>query len=319
MTRRLFLRQGAALLALPTWPALHARAQTQTQTPISYGYSAVSDFATVFVGVEQGLFQRRGLALQPTFIPLNPTIIPGLQSGSLQIGGPTPTGLLQAVDAGLDLVVLGGGGVLSKQYTELGLVAKAGSGIKTAADCVGRRIGVPGVGALLHVTFRHWLKMNGVDAAQVRFVEAPFPQHADMIRGGAVDAVVSGGPFMARILESGQGTVAAYYTTFLPEGYPTIVHAARRDWAEQNPALVKAFRETLVEAAAFMAKKSNDAAVREALAKHLKLPPPVVARMQISPPAPTVTLAQLQWWAALMKEQGLLKGDPAVAKLMAKA
>lgn len=308
--RRLSL--AAAVLALPPMP-------TRAATRIVYGYSAVSDFATVFVATEQGFFTRRGLEVEPRFIPLNPTIIPGIQSGSLQMGGPTPTGFLQAVEGGLDHVIVGGGGVLSKSYTELGLLARPGTGMRTAADCVGRKIGVPGLGALLHVTFRHWLKLGGVDPAKVSFVEAPFPQHADLLRGGSVDAVVTGGPFMARILDSGIGVVAAYYVTFLPEGYPTIVHVARRDWAEQNPAAVKGFREAITEAAAFMAKPANEAAVRDSLAKYLKVPPAVAAKMQISPPAPVVTVRQMQWWADLMKEQGLLRADPPLARLLVKA
>jgi NitT/TauT family transport system substrate-binding protein len=95
---------------------------------------------------------------------------------------------LQAVDGGLDHVVVAGGGVTSKSITGFGLVARAGSGIKTAQDCVGKKIGVPGLGAFLHVTFRAWLKSQGVDYKKVNFVEASFPQHGDLLRGGSVDA-----------------------------------------------------------------------------------------------------------------------------------
>ena len=314
-SRRQFMGRSVAMAAALSAPPLIGRAAT----PVAFGYSAVSDFATVFVATEQGFFSRNGLALEPRFMPLNPTIIPGIQSGSLQLGGPTPTSFLQAVDAGLDHVVVGGGGVLSKRYTDLALVARSGERIRSAADCVGRRIGVPGLGALLHVTFRHWLKLNQVDPAKVSFVEAPFPQHGDLLRSAAVDAVVTGGPFMNRIIEAGSGQVAAYYTTFLPENYPTILHVARRDWAAQNPALVKGFRDGIAEAARFMAQPANNSAVRDALAKYLKVPAPVAAAMQISPPGPLVSLPQLQWWATLMKNQNMLKNDPALDGLLVKA
>ncbi len=315
MKRRTLLQAaGAATSAALAGPLI-----AQPRTAVVYGYSAVSDYATVFVGVDEGLFAKRGLDLEPKFIPLNPTIIPGIESGSLQMGGPTPTGYLQSVDGGLQHVVIGGGGVLSKTYTELGLLARAGAGIRSAQDCVGKKIGVPGLGALLHVTFRQWLKVNGVDFKQVNFIEAPFPQHADLLRGGSLDAVVSGGPFMARIIDSGVGYVASYYTTFLPEGYPTILHVTRRDWAEKNPAVVKAFRDGITEAASFIAQPKNDGRVRETLAKYLKVPPAVAAKMQISPPGPVVTVKQLQWWASLMQEQALLKQAPNLPSLLFKA
>jgi NitT/TauT family transport system substrate-binding protein len=183
---------------------------------------------------------------------------------------------------------------------------------------MGKKVGVPGLGALLHVTFRQWLKNNGVDYRQVSFIEAPFPQHADLIKGGAIDAVVTAGPFMARILDSGTGYVASYYTTFLPEGMPTVVHVAKRDWAKANPAAVKAFVQAVQEGAAFMLQPKNDAKVRAALAKYLRLPPPVTAKMQISPTGPVVTDRQLAGWIQMMNGQEMLKTAPAAASLIAK-
>ena len=303
---------GAATLAA----ALPARAQGTTK--IVFGYTAVTDFASVFVAREEGYFNKRGLDVEPKFIPLNSTIPAALQSDSLTIGGPTPSVFLHAVDGGLDLVLVAGGGLTSKTITGFGLVARAGAGIKTAQDCVGKKIGVPGLGAFLHVTFRAWLKDQGVDYRKVNFVEAAFPQHADLLRGGSVDAVVSADPFMSRITESGAGYVASYYSTFLPEGNQTIVHAARRDWAEKNPQAVRAFRESLVEAAAFMQQPKNDAKVRAAIGKYIKLPPDVLAKVQISPPGPIVTDRQLAYWVGLMKDQEMLKSAPDVARLIAR-
>ncbi|WP_399682957.1 ABC transporter substrate-binding protein [Xenophilus sp.] len=303
---------GAASLAA----ALPARAQGTTK--IVFGYTAVTDFASVFVAREEGYFTKRGLDVEPKFIPLNSTIPAALQSDSLTIGGPTPSVFLQAVDGGLDLVLVAGGGLTSKTITGFGLVARAGSGIKTAQDCVGKKIGVPGLGAFLHVTFRAWLKDQGVDYRKVNFVEAAFPQHADLLRGGSVDAVVSADPFMSRITESGAGYVASYYSTFLPEGNQTIVHAARRDWAEKHPQAVRAFRESLVEAAAFMQQPKNDAKVRAIIGKYIKLPPDVLAKVQISPPGPVVTDRQLAYWVGLMKDQEMLKSAPDVARLIAR-
>jgi NitT/TauT family transport system substrate-binding protein len=315
MKRRTLLHAGtSAAAAALAWPAL-----AQQRTKVVYGYSAVSDYATVFVATDEGYFAKRGLDVEPKFIPLNPTISPGIESGSLQMGGPTPTSYLQSIDGGLDHVVIGGGGMLSKTYTEIGLLAKVGAGIRVPKDCVGKKVGVPGLGAMLHVTFRQWLKINGVDVKQVTFIEAPFPQHADLLRGGSLDAVVSGGPFMARIVENDIGYVASYYLTFLPEGYPTIVHVARRDWAEKNAGAVKAFRDGIVEAAAFIAQPKNDAKVREGFVKYLKVPAPAAAKMQISPPGPLVTTRQLQWWAEMMREQALLKDVPALDRLIVKA
>jgi NitT/TauT family transport system substrate-binding protein len=306
----------AALASAPVTVALPARAQGTTK--VVYGYTAVTDFASVFVATEQGYFRKRQLEVEPKFIPINSTIPAALQSNSLQVGGPTPSVFLQAVDGGLDLMVVAGAAVTSKSSTALGLVARAGSGIRSAADCAGKKIGVPGLGAFLHVTFRGWLKSQGVDYKKVNFVEAAFPQHGDLLRGGSVDAVVTADPFMSRITDSGAGYVASYYATFLPDGQPTIVHVARRDWVEKNPAAARAFREGVQEAAAFMQQPKNNEAVRAAIGKYIKLPPEVLAKVQISPAVPVVTTKQLAYWVELMKEQEMLKSTPDVARLIAK-
>ncbi|WP_341889513.1 ABC transporter substrate-binding protein [Variovorax sp. YR752] len=314
MKRRTLL---SALAAASATASLPSRAQ-QAHPKIVFGYTAVTDFASVFVAAEEGYFKKRNLDVELKFIPLNSTIPAALQSDSLQIGGPTPSVFLQAVDGGLDLVLVAGGGLTSKTITGFGLVARAGSGIKSPQDCVGKKIGVPGLGAFLHVTFRAWLKDSGVDYRKVNFIEAAFPQHADLLRGGSVDAVVSADPFMSRITESGAGYVASYYSTFLPENNQTIVHAAKREWVAKNPATARAFREALVESSGFMQQAKNDAKVRTAIGKYIKLPAEVLAKVQVSPPGPVVTDKQLGYWTGLMKEQDMLKTNIDVAKLIAK-
>ena len=305
-----------ATLVAATATAATLPARAQSSTKVVFGYTAVVDFASVFVAAEEGYFNKRHLDVELKFIPLNSTIPAALQSDSLQIGGPTPSVFLQAIVGGLDLVLVSGGGVTSTTITGFGLVARAGSGIRSPQDCVGKKIGVPGLGAFLHVTFRAWLKSQGVDYRKVNFVEAAFPQHGDLLRGGSVDAVVTADPFMSRITESGAGYVASYYSTFLPEGNHTIVHAAKREWVAKNPAAARAFREAIQEAGAFMEQPKNDAKVRASIGKYIKLPPEVLAKAQISPPGPVVSDKQLAYWVGLMKDQEMLKSPVDVAKLI---
>jgi NitT/TauT family transport system substrate-binding protein len=304
------LAAGAGVVALPSWP--------QVPTKVSFGYTAVTDYATVFIAREEGYFTRHGIDVEPKLIPLNPSIPPAIQSDSIQLGGPTPSVFLQAVDGGLDQVVLAGGGSTSKKMTGIGLVARAGAGIRLAQDCVGRKIGVPGLGAFLHVGFRAWLKAQGVDYTRVTFIEAAFPQHGDLLRGGSLDAVVTADPFMARIVGSGIGYVASYYSTFLPDGLPTLVFVARRDWVQKNMAAARGFQAAIAESAKFLNEPKNAAKVREHIGKYIKLPPEVLATVQIGPPLPVVTEPGLAWWADQMVEQKLLKASPDLARLILK-
>lgn len=311
MKRREFLGTTAALL---TFASLPGRAFANTS--LSVGYTTVSDASYLFSAIEEGFFKQRGLDVEARFIPLNPSLPPAIQSGSLTVGLETPSVYLQSVDGGLDHVVIGGAARLSKGTTGAGFVVSAASGIKTAQDCVGKTIGAPGLGALLHVAFRKWLRQNGVDDTQVKFVEAAFPQHNDLLRGGSVDGVVTVDPFMNRITSSGTGHLVSHYLSELPEGMPTLVFVTRRDWAEANPEQVKAFQEAIAQSAEFVADPANDKAVREQLGKYIKLPPPVLATMEINPPSPTITTEQLNHWVETMEQQDMLKNKLDLSKLI---
>jgi len=65
-----------------------------------------------------------------------------------------------------------------------------------------------------------------------------------------------------------------------------------------------------------MQQAKNDAAVRASIGKYIKLPPEVLAKVQISPPGPTVSEKQLAYWVGLMKEQEMLKAEPKLAGLI---
>ena len=164
------------------------------QTKISLGYTATLGFNGAFIAKDQGIFQKHGLDVELTLIGLNSNIPGALMGNSIQIGGPTPPVLMQANDGGLDLVVIANCSVTDPSNMKDGVMARAGVTIKQPSDFVGKKAGVPGLNAFLHVMFRQWLLSNGVDYEKVNFVEVPFTQSADVLRSGSVDAVITGEP-----------------------------------------------------------------------------------------------------------------------------
>lgn len=304
-----FLRTGALAAAL----ALTGLA-AEAQTKVNIGYTAVSDFAAAFVAKEEGFFKKHGIDAELTLIAINSNIPAAMLGGSIQIGGPTASVFLQAVDGGLDLVGVAGGSVTSKSVSAAGVVVRTGVDIKKPEDFIGKKVGAPGIGAFLHVLFRHWLIEKGVDPKKVNFVEVTFPTMNDVLKGGSIDAVVSAEPIMGRMVAAGTGYIAARYVDDLPEGKPGIMYASTRDWAAKNPAALKGFREAITEGVAFM--KANDEKTREHIGKYIKLPPEILKTMLISVPAPVLTTDQLTWWMEVMNKQEMLKGQPDVAKLV---
>ncbi len=187
------------------------------------------------VAVDEGIFRKHGLDAEMVLIGINSNIPAAILSNSIQIGGPTSTVFLQAVDGGLDLVAVAGASVMNPtSNVNIAAFVRNGVSIKEPKDFVGKKVGAPGLGAFLHVLFVKWLVEKGVDPKSVNFVEVTFPTMADIIKSGGVDVVLTAEPFVTRMTNAGLGTVGARYGAELARTEPIIFYAASRDWAEKN-------------------------------------------------------------------------------------
>ncbi len=284
------------------------------QTKIAIGGTPNPEPVTAMVAVEEGLFAKNGLDATYTLITINPSIPPALLSGSLQVGIPTPTTLLQAIDGGLDLVIIGGVSNTSRASSRIHIVARKDSGIKELKDLAGKKLAVPGLNAVIHVMARYVLAAKGVDPKSVTYVEAVFPAHGDMLRSGQIDAVATADPFLGNILNRGDGVTVGDLTQEFPEGQPTQMYATTRDFAAKNPKAVADFRKSIEEARDIIAASPDKA--RAAIGKTLKLPPPVAAGLAIPAVDTRTTPAQVAFWADVMNKQNMLTRPVDPAKLI---
>jgi NitT/TauT family transport system substrate-binding protein len=308
------LARNVAIAASLTLASLPAAAQTK----ITVAYTAVADFASGFYAVDAGLFKKRGLDVEFKLVPLNPQIPAALQSGSMQIGGTTTPVLLQAVDGGLDHVAIAGSGITRKNDSLFAAIARAEAPINSAKEFEGKKVGAPGIGAFLHVLFRKWLMESGADVKKVTFVEVAFPQHLDVLKGGTIDAVITGEPTVSRIVAAGVGKISTHFNDNLKGDMPVIVYSATRDWVTKNAAAAKAFREAIEEATSFVNNPANKEAVRAVVGKYIQLPPPVLAALKFGQWQAAVTEAGLNEWISAMKAQGMLQTGIAPAKVIVK-
>src|SRR5213592_246978 len=92
------------LVALAISAALTGTAFAQAR--IQVGCTATSDCASAMVAIDEGIFKKHGLEVEMTLIGINSNIPAAILSNSIQIGGPTSTVFLQAVDGGLDLFAI---------------------------------------------------------------------------------------------------------------------------------------------------------------------------------------------------------------------
>jgi NitT/TauT family transport system substrate-binding protein len=290
-------------------------APSHAQTKLTIGCTATTDCASAMVAIDQGIFAKHGIDAKMILIGINSNIPAAIVSDSIQIGGPTETVFLQAVDGGLDLVAVDGASRMDPIANEaVAAFARNGTSLKEAKDFVGKKVGAPGIGAFLQVLFVKWLVEKGVDPKSVNFVEVTFPTQNDTLKSGAVDAVLSAEPFVARMTKGGTGYVAARYSAELARTEPIISYVAARAFAEKNPKAIADFRAAIAEGAEIVNNDREKAST--AISNFTKQPLDIVRLNRPNLAAPDLKPDQLAWWLDVMKQQGLLQTQIDTSKIV---
>lgn len=301
------------LVAAASIAAAIVSTQALAATKVNVLYTAVSANIAAYVAKDQGYFDKHGLDLDLTLVSNGSVIVAALTSNSAQIGLPTPTVLLPAVDAGIDLVIVNGTD-LYPTSTASGVVARTGSNIKSAKELAGKKVGVPGLSGIIDVLTRKWVQTNGLDWRRVSWIEVGFPVMGEALKSGSADAVASVDPFYSRIVDGGLGYNIGDYSAVVPDGTSPVNFVSLRKWAMENPDAVRAFRAGMDEGVAFVKDPANKAAVLDSLVKYTKLPPQVAATIALPKNLTNkVVPSQISYWVDLSVEQGIIKKkiDPA--------
>jgi NitT/TauT family transport system substrate-binding protein len=312
------MRHVLKLTALALLAVGLADPQGVAATKINLLYIPGGDFVPSFVAKDQGIFERRGLDVDMSIAQNGSVISAALAADQAQIGVPTPPVLLQANEQGLDLVIVAGATVLPFPKNAAGVIARDGSNLKGPKDLVGHKVGVPGFGGSFDVVTRYWVKANGGDYKQVNWVEVQFPQMGDALKSGLVDAALAVNPFYARILDNKLGADIGNPWSSAPNGTMIVLYASTRAWATKNKDAVAGFRTSLNDAIAYINDASHLSAVRDSITKWTKLPPQAAASIAIPDDLqPQAKPDGLTFWIAAARDQGLIKGNPDPAGLIA--
>ena len=308
-TRTWFFAAASALALAAAVPAV------ADPFKLKIACTATSDCASAMVARDEGIFAKHGLDADVSLIAINTTIPPAIVSDSIQIGGPTATVFLQAVDGGLDLVAVAGASVMDPVSAgAVAAVARNGVTINDAKDFVGKKVGAPGIGAFLHVLFVKWLIDKGVDPKSVNFVEVTFPTQSDALKSGSVDAVLTAEPFITRMKNAGTGAVAARYVLDLNRTDPILSYVSTRAFAEQHPEVIKAFRESIEEGAKIVNSDRDKAS--ESISKFTKMPIDLVRLNRPDVSQPELKGSDFAWWVETMKQQNMLQAPIDLDKLV---
>jgi NitT/TauT family transport system substrate-binding protein len=272
---------------------------------IVIGFSASTAFSTAFVAANEGLFKKHGVDVEMKLVPNSSTTPAALMADSLQVATPTAPVTMQAIEQGLDLVVVAGGGYYVKGMEDVAVMVRPDSTIKTAKDFEGKRVATAGLNAFLHVLFRKWMADNGGDYKKVNFTETAFAQQIDVLRGGQVDAILAVQPFLSRGLETNAGKVISYYIADIEGETLSGWFVATRAWVKKNPKEIEAFRAAMKEADEMMQKDRS--IVIKANLVYIPFPADIQAKFSEGKYRFEVKPEALDKWNKICIEQGMLK------------
>jgi len=148
---------------------------------------------------DAGAFARRGFDVAVTNLQNAGVIAAAIAGGSLEMGIGDLISGVNAINAGVPIVLFAGSGLyLASEPTSI-LAVAANSPLRVPKDLIGKSIGVPTLVGLTSSCLRAWLPQNGVEVASVKIVEVPQTAAFAAVDRGTLDCVLLGEPFITPV------------------------------------------------------------------------------------------------------------------------
>jgi NitT/TauT family transport system substrate-binding protein len=247
----------------------------QEMTTMTVGLIPIIDVAPIYIGMEQGFFEERGIKIEPQLAAGGAAIVPAVVSGDNEIGFSNNVSLIIAKAKEVPIRVIAAGVGVSPDTTSgdenvgyCTVLAPKDGDIRDVADLEGKSIAVNTLNNIGDVTIRAALEEAGVDPDSVKFQEIPFPDMPAALGNNRVDAAWECEPFVSGLLEEGARPILNNYGSTDPNLSVASYFTSDR-FAEQNPEVVERFLEGLEESMAYASE--NPDAVRQAITEYARV------------------------------------------------
>lgn len=306
-------RAAAFLLATALLTAACSPGKTDSgsgsgPTSITVASLRVAASAPLALAQKKGFFKREGLNVSVKYVE-PAAAVPSVLGGNAQFALLNAPAVLVARSNKVPIVSVSVLTVPNKDpgAYQLQLLAKRGGPIRTAKDLVGHKVAVDTLYQLPDLALRTALRSHHVDPAKVTFVEIPFPQMAQALKEGRVDAVNMTEPF-ATIAEKDGGLDTVLSDA---EGesriWPQSVLFSSEAYAKRDPAVVAAFQRAIKAAVVYAA--AHPAEAHAIVPTYTSVPAPLAIAMRMPAWSATVPAKGWEYWAAVLRKEGVVKGD----------
>lgn len=294
MDRRQFLLAGSALAATAT---LARPVVAQTAIPARIGYIPIIGTAPVFVAQGEGWLKDAGIAASFTVFESGPNMIQAFASGTIDfyLAGIAP--LAVARSRGVDVRVVAATAIAENVFVAAPALAKfftpgtaPAAAFKAHKAATGRaaRLATQPAGSVPNTVLQYWLwEVAKADKGDVEVVPMGIDATQQAVLAGAVEGGIVREPALTIVQSRNPGIKLVAGGQELFPGQPGTVLAGSGAFVTKNPDAVQKLVDSLVRAAALIAKDPDRAAPHVAAALGKGIVDPALIRKALVSPAST--------------------------------
>lgn len=274
------------------------------KSQLTVGVLPIADAAAVPLANTRGFFKQEGLTIKLETVQGGAPATSKLLAGGLDVSQTNYVSLFLAREKGNKVKVIADAAQAKPNL--FNLMVTNDSTIKSPGDLKGKRIAVNTLRNIGELAVTSTLKVNGVEAKDVKFVEYPFPNMGPALQKGDVDAAWLTEPFISS-RQSKVGLRSLADTMTGPTtGLPIAGWQVTEKFARENPKTVAAFRRAVLRAQRLASE--NRRAVQDVITTYTPIDR-TTAQIITLPDYPTSLNAQrIQRIPDLMQRFGYLKG-----------
>jgi NitT/TauT family transport system substrate-binding protein len=297
-----------ATLTISGLLALTTGAQAQT-TKIRVSTIPIIDTAPLQVGIAKGFFAAEGLEVDTTPTAGGAMGLPALAAGQVQITFSNVISVVLGAKQGLGFEIIAAGSNTGEKTPDLAaLIAKKGSTIKTGKDLEGKRVAVNTRNNIIWLYARAWVQATGGNPDAVTYLEVPFPQMVDAVKGDRVDAAFVVEPFLSAGVASDAVSIVGWPYNAVQKRIPVSQYVATKTFISQNPGVIDRWVRAYNKSVDWTNQNQGSEEWTKIIAAYTRLAPEQIRSLSLPPYEKTVDPASIDMVVEQMRKNKMIDG-----------
>ncbi|QVQ53563.1 ABC transporter substrate-binding protein [Spiractinospora alimapuensis] len=279
---------------------------------VTAGVIPIVDVAPLYLGMEQGFFEERGLDLEIQQAQGGAALVPSVVSQEFDFGFSNVVSLMINEELPLQAFAngVGSNGEIGADFS--GVFVLDDSPIESLSDLEGATVAANTLNNIGDTTVRQIVRDDGGDPSEVEFVEMPLGDMNASLENEQVDAIWVVEPFTTMAEEEGFREIGSNYAGTHPELTIAVYFANEQSIAE-DPELYDDLSAALAESLEYAEENPDE--VREIVPSYTEIDENLLQRVRLPKWPAETNMESVELIADLMHEDGLVEDEVNVDEL----